>query len=288
LPGPDESTGCGQNGGEIRFVTYLSPSIPRALFEALADHLQRSLGGVQVSLRAETRISGPRMGEECSSFGDEIDLAFMCAPSFVWLRNLRGPPAELLGVAPVFDDKRNAGKPVYFCDVIVRDDAPARTFSDLQGSSWAYNDAASLSGYYGLLDKLAESGMDEIFFEAVSCSGSHLNSIDAVLRGQADAAAIDSNVLRLQLRKTPALAGKLRVIESWGPYPIQPVVVSSTLHPELKHRLRTAFLTTTEDERTRRALRRFGLSRFVPVAQQDYSLNENLTALLTNPTTEKP
>jgi hypothetical protein len=25
----------------IRFVTYLSPSIPQALFEALADHVQR-------------------------------------------------------------------------------------------------------------------------------------------------------------------------------------------------------------------------------------------------------
>ena len=272
----------------MRFVTYLSPSLPQALFEALADHLRRSLGGERISLRVETQVSGPRKGAECSSFGDEIDLAFMCAPSYVWLRDLRPPPVELLGVAPVFDDERNAGKPLYFCDVIVRDGAPARTFSDLQGSSWAYNDASSLSGYFGLLDKLAEYGTDESFFEAVSCSGSHLDSIDAILRGQADAAAIDSNVLRLQLRKTPALARDLRVIESWGPYPIQPVVVSSTLHPELKHRLRAAFLTTKEDERTHQALRSFGLSHFVPVSQRDYSQGENLPALLTNPTTEKP
>ena len=68
---------------EIRFVTYLSPSIPRALFEALADHLRRSLGRVLVSLRVETHVSGPRKGHECSAFGDEVDVAFMCAPSFV-------------------------------------------------------------------------------------------------------------------------------------------------------------------------------------------------------------
>jgi hypothetical protein len=100
-----------------------SPSIPRAFFEALADYLRRSLGRELVSLRVETRVSGPRKGHECSSFGDEVDVTFMCAPSFVWLRGLRAPPAELLGVAPVFDDERNSGKPVYFCDVVVRDDA---------------------------------------------------------------------------------------------------------------------------------------------------------------------
>lgn len=272
---------------EIQFVTYLSPSIPQTLFEALADHLRRSLGRERVSLRVETHVSGPRNGDECSSFGEEVDVAFMCAPSFVWLRNLQPPPAELLGVAPVFDDERNSGRPVYFCDVVVRDDAPAQTFSDLQGSTWTYNDACSLSGYYGLLNKLAESGTDENLFRSVSCSGSHLNSIDAILRGKAEAAAIDSNVLRIQLRETRALGKKLRVIESWGPYPIQPVVVSSSLHPELKQRLRTAFFTANEDEHTRQTLRRFGLSRFIPVGQQDYSLatHENLASPLSTPKT---
>jgi ABC-type phosphate/phosphonate transport system substrate-binding protein len=193
----------------------------------------------------------------------------------------------LLGVAPVFDDERNSGRPVYFCDVVVRDDAQFQTFSDLQGSAWTYNDACSLSGYYGLLNKLAESGTDETFFRSVSCSGSHVNSIDAILRGNADVAAVDSNVLRIQLRETPALGKKLRVIESWGPYPIQPVVVNSSLHPEIKQRLRTAFFTTNEDEHTRQTLRQFGLSRFAPVGQQDYSLatHEILASLLSTPKT---
>jgi phosphate/phosphite/phosphonate ABC transporter binding protein len=271
---------------EIRFVTYLSPSIPQAFFEALADHLQRSLGHEKVSLRIETRVSGPRKGYECSTFGDNVDVAFMCAPSFVWLRRLRPPPAELLGVAPVFDDERNAGKPVYLCDVIVRDDAPIQTFSDLRGCAWAYNDKSSLSGYYGLLDKLAESGKDENFFGSVTCSGSHLNSIDAVLQGQADAAAIDSNVLRIRLRETPTLRNTLRVIESWGPYPIQPIVVNSNLHPHLKDRLRAAFFATNENDRTRRVLQRFGLSHFVAVDRKNYNLDayQNLATLLTNPT----
>ena len=83
---------------DIRFVTYLSPSIPQAIFEALADHVQRALGHVRVSLRVESQSSGPQKGGECSTFADEADVAFMCAPSFVWLRDMRPPPVELLGV----------------------------------------------------------------------------------------------------------------------------------------------------------------------------------------------
>jgi len=271
-----------RNLEEIRFVTYLSPSIPQALFEALADHLQRTLGRERVSLRVEAQVSGPQKGSECSSFGDEADLAFMCAPSFVWALELRPPPLELLGLLPVFDDERNLGRPVYFCDVVVRDEAPIHAFSELEGGSWAYNDACSLSGYYSLLNKLAESGADGTFFNSVTCSGSHLNSIEAVLSGETDAAAIDSNALRIRLRAEPTLQQRLRVIESWGPFPIQPLVVRSALPAELKERLRTAFLTAEQDQRTRRTMKEFGLSHFVAVSPENYSLDlhENLSALL--------
>jgi phosphonate transport system substrate-binding protein len=269
-------------GEEIRLITYLSPSIPRALFEALADHLQRALGRERVSLEVETRFSGPQKGDQCSTFGDEADVSFMCAPSFFWLRELQPPPAELLGVLPVFDDERNQGKPVYFCDVVVRHGSFIQTFSDLRGSSWAYNDAGSLSGYYSLLDKLVASDLDESFFDNVFCSGSHLNSIEAILRGGADAAAIDSNVLRSRLRERPDLQQRLRVIESWGPYPIQPVVVRSALDPALKVRLRTAFLATEDDQRTQHVLEQFGLTRFVAVDQEDYTLaaHQDLATIL--------
>jgi hypothetical protein len=82
----------------------------------------------------------------------------MCAPSLVWLRELRPPPVELLGVLPVFDDERNLGRPsVYFCDVVVHSDGPIRSFSGLEGGSWSNDNACSLSGYYRLLNKLAES-----------------------------------------------------------------------------------------------------------------------------------
>lgn len=257
------------NTGEIRFITYLSPSIPQGLFEALVEHVRRVLG--RGSLLVETRFSGPQKGVRDPFSTGDADVGFMCAPSFVWLRELRPPPVELLGVAPVFEDDRNLGRPVYFCDVVVRRDGPLRSFAELEGGSWAYNDTCSLSGYYSLVEKLTQLAADESYFDQMFCSGSHLNSIEAVVSGEVDAAAIDSNVLRIRLREVPALREQLRVIESWGPFPIQPVVVRSTLHPELKERLRAAFLSTQENPRTRRLLDRFDLSRFVAVSPEDYS-----------------
>ena len=259
------------NAGEIRFITYLSPGIPLEFFETVAEHARRVLGLGRVSLLVETRFSGPKKGVRDPFSAGDADVGFMCAPSYVWLRELRPPPVELLGVVPVFEDERSLGRPVYFCDVVVRRDGPIQSFAELEGGSWAYNDTCSLSGYYSLLEKLTQLAADESYFEEMLCSGSHLNSIEAVASGEVDAAAIDSNVLRIRLREMPALREQLRVIESWGPFPIQPVVVRSTLHPEVKEGLRAAFLSMQENPRTRRLLDKFDLSRFVAVSQEDYS-----------------
>ncbi len=256
---------------ELRFITYLSPGIPQSLYGAITDHARRTLQCERTSLRVEERVSGPEKGSADPFSRDEADVGFMCSPSFLWLRELRPPPVELLGVAPVFEDARASGRPVYFCDVVVQQDSPVRSFADLGGRSWAYNDACSLSGYYSLLNRLAEAGKDEGFLGRMFSSGSHLSSIESVVRGEADAAAIDSNVLSIRLREDPSLSERLRVVESWGPFPIQPVVVRSALPRDLREELRACLLMADADPRTRPALSRFGLRRFVPVSEEDYS-----------------
>ena len=254
---------------ELRFVTYLSPSLPLAMFEAIVDHVRRYLG-YGVSLRTETSVSGPQRGTEDPFSRGETDIAFMCSPSYAWLSSLRPPPAELLGVAPVFRDGRNGGRPLYYCDVIVRQDAPVRSFGDLRRGSWAYNDLCSLSGYHGLLKKLTEIGTDERYFGRLVRSGSHLRSIELVASGEVDAASIDSNVLAIRLRAMPKLRRALRVVESWGPFPVQPVVIRSNLDPDLKEALRESFLSVDSDPRTCGVLAEFGMECFERVDHGHY------------------
>lgn len=269
-PGAPRSASPESRPIELRFVSYLSPGIPRAFFEAVVEHARQALGQ-RVSLSVESRVSGPMRGVEDPFSKGEADVGFMCAPAFFWLRELEDPPVELLPAAPVFRDGRASGRPIYFSELVVRSDSPARSFQDLRGRSWAYNDPCSLSGYYNMLKKLSEMGEDGRFFRRMICSGSHSNSMQMVARGEVDAAAIDSNVLGIKLRSAPELRGRLRVIETWGPFPIQPVVLRSGLHPRLKDRLLAALLAIGEDAPAPPALAGFGLQRFAPITYGDYA-----------------
>ena len=260
-----------EHSAELRFVTYLSPGIPRAFFEVVVGHVQRVLGQ-RALLSVESRVSGPMKGADDPFSKGVADVGFICTPSFFWLRELEKRPVELLPAAPVFRDGRALGRPVYFSEVIVRRESPVRTFPGLRGRSWAYNDPCSLSGYYNLLKKLAQMGEDGGFFSRACCSESHSNSMEMVASGEVDAAAIDSNVRRIQLEAVPELRERLRVIETWGPFPIQPVVLRSNLHPDLKDHLRRALLKIGADSRVPPALARFGLERFAPVTYEHHEL----------------
>ena len=251
----------------MRIVNYLSPGLPAALFEGVAKYLGRSLS-LEVTLVHETRFSGPPRGEPDPFSSGEADAAFMCAPPFFWCLD-RGAPAELLGVAPVFDDPRAAGRPVYFADVITRVGGAA-TFADLRGGVWAYNDPCSLSGLYGLLGHLQTLGEDETFFGKLIVSGSHRASLGLVLNAQADAATVDSNVLRLWIGAEPGLRRRLDVLTSWGSFPVQPLVVHSGLAPDLKRRLLELLLAP--DVADLAGLRPFGVTGFAPVDAAFYAL----------------
>ena len=178
----------------------------------------------------------------------------------------RGTPWRCAGVR-----RREAhGEPVYFCDVVVRRGSPAGSFWDLEGGTWAFNDPSSLSGHGGLSERLGSPEEAGRFFGRTIRSGSHPASVRLVAGGGADAASIDSNVLRILMERTPALKDEVRVLESWGPYPIQPVIVRTGLDRALKAALRESLLGTEADPRTRLELEAFGLKRFAAVGEEDY------------------
>jgi len=226
----------------LRLITYLAPSLPPALFDTIARHV-----GADVVF--EERISGPLAGDDEPFSRGEADIGFVCAPSY---RVLRGT-VELLPALVPLDARANA-RPVYFADVIVRNDAPFRSFHDLRGAHWAYNDRNSRSGWFSMLDRV---GGDTRFFSELAHAGSHLQSLEAVRDGRVDGAAIDSNVL---LRRPHA---DLHVIESWGPFAIQPVIVRNGVDDGLKSRVAEALLEIDN-------LAPFGFARFARVTAAAY------------------
>jgi phosphonate transport system substrate-binding protein len=253
----------------LRLLSYLAPSIPAGLFELLAEAIAVGTGRA-TTLEFETRVSGPAPETDPFAPG-RADAAFVCGPSYSLLRSA-GAPVDIVPAAAVFDDPRNGGRPVYFSDVVVRRDRPARSLADLRGAVWTYNDRQSLSGWHRMLERLESLGLGvpERFFSRVVASGAHVRSIESVARGEADVSAVDSNVLLLERRRDPELDARLRVLESWGPSPIQPVLVRSSLDPALKASVADALLALHRDPTMASRLAEFGVLRFAKVDEATY------------------
>jgi phosphonate transport system substrate-binding protein len=149
---------------------------------------------------------------------------------------------------------------VYFSDVVVRADHPARQLSDLVGSRWAYNDRTSLSGWFSVADLLEQAAQ-------LIDAGSHLRSIELVRQGDADAAAIDSTVLT---RLDGQVTDGLRIVGTRGPWPIHPMVVSASLPESLIAEMANGLLTMHEDPLAADQLRSYGIERWAPVDETDY------------------
>ncbi len=187
----------------------------------------------------------------------EAHFGFLCGLPYVE----KADRLELLA-APVMKGRRYRDRPVYFSDVVVRADSSFRTLADLRGARWAYNESESHSGYNVVRAHLARRGWRDRFFGSSQESGAHLTSLDWILAGRVDASALDSTVLDTELEAFPELSGRIRVLETLGPSPIQPAVASLALPGKLRALLRQALLELK--------LENLPMVRFAAVTDADY------------------
>jgi phosphonate transport system substrate-binding protein len=200
---------------------------------------------------------------------DSADVAVVCGLAYVERARRGDCPVEPLA-APVVRGARYGGRPVYFSDVIVRRDSPCRSFADLRGRSWAYNEPLSQSGYGITRFVLARDGHARGFFGRVVDAGWHERAVRLVATGECDASAIDSHLLALILRDEPDLANELRIVDALGPSTIQPMVVSRRLPRAIKAKLRQTFLSLADNPAAGRPLAEAQVERLVPVRDHDY------------------
>jgi phosphonate transport system substrate-binding protein len=199
----------------------------------------------------------------------EIQAGWICGLPYVRKADRPQPTVELLA-APVMRAARYGNQPVYFSDVIVREDSRFQSFAKLRGASWAYNEPNSQSGYNITRYYLATLGERDGFFGRVVQAGSHQASLQMVLEGDIDASAIDSTVLETEFMDHPEIRHRLRILSALGPSPIPPWVTHTRLLPGLRDRIRGAFLDMEHDPAGQRVLDAGQLRRFVAVSDRDY------------------
>lgn len=246
----------------LTLASYLAENA-RPVHERIAAWVGRRLGEPAELLAApwEERLRWLDDGR--------VHVGFLCGWPYSQRVDRPGSAIELC-CAPVMAAPRYRNRPIYFTDVIVAARSPFRSFADLRGRAYAYNDPDSHSGYNVPRDHLLRLGETAGYFGRVVASGSHQASIRLVETGEVDASGIDSTVLDLERQRRPDLGQALRIVESIGPSPIPPVVVARGLPEPLKRRLADAFLTMHEDPEGRAILADGLLARFVAVRDRDY------------------
>ncbi len=242
----------------LRFVSFLAPNM-LPVYGFIARHVGARLGCPTV-LRA---------GGSYDDIADPPEVAFLCGLPYVEHTRRAAPAVEPVA-APVLRGPRYGGRPVYFSDVIVRRESPFRSFADLRGQSWSFNEPHSQSGYGITRHHLLRLGETGGYFGRVVEAGFHERSIRLVRSGAVAASAVDSQVLAVALRDQPGLAAGLRVIASLGPSPIQPVVVARRLPAALKEDVRGVLIEMAGDAEARRRLAHGFVERFVPVEDATY------------------
>jgi phosphonate transport system substrate-binding protein len=249
----------GPRDAPLRFATFLAPNMA-PVYRFLADRIGHRLG----------RPVELVVGRSFDQFeAGAADLGVICGLPYVWLAARRPPPVEALA-APVLSGARYGGRPVYYSDVIVRRDGPITCLEELESRSWAYNEPASHSGHTVTLYSLVAMGARPGFLGPVVEAGFHQRAIRLVADAVVDAAAIDSQVLAIELRDHPGLAERLRVIGSFGPSTIQPVVAARRLPDALKDQVQELLVALADDPAARPVLGYGLIDRFAPISDAAY------------------
>lgn len=186
----------------------------------------------------------------------DVTLAFVCTNPY--LQGQEDFGMELLVASEV------EGQTYYYSYLIVQHDSDVDSLDDLRGRLFAFSDPLSNSGRLVPVYQLAMKGeTPETFFDRYIFTYAHDNSIKAVSEGLVDGAAVDSLVYDYWVATGSEYAARTKVIERWGPYGINPVVVHPDLNADVKDRLRQLLLTMHEDPRGSRILSNLQIDRFV-------------------------
>lgn len=244
---------------KFRVITFLAPNM-FPVYHHLIGYL-----GDQLGLSTELAV-----GANYDELFD-YDACFICGLPYTLYTAPRRLPSALEAIAaPILQGDRYQNLPIYFSDVIVHRDSPYQSFADLRGCSWAYNEPLSQSGYGITRYSLVNMGATQGYFSRVVKAGLHQKAIEMVACREVDAAAIDSQVLAVELRDHPYLRDQLRIIDTLGPSSIQPFAVANRLAPDLKADIQAVLVNAHTDPSVQAVLARGYIECFTAVQDSDY------------------
>lgn len=150
---------------------------------------------------------------------------------------------NLAGFEPLVGMQQKDGSFGYTLRLITQKDSAIRTLADLKGKRVAHVSPSSNSGDLAPRALFTAQGVTPGKDYEILYSGKHDNSIMGVVNRDYDAAPVASSVLERMQGRNMFKADSLRVVYESAPFPRTAYGVAHNLAPELKAKIREAFLT---------------------------------------------
>lgn len=226
------------------FQRQKDPAQVKADAERVAKILSDEIG-IPVEVQVPTAYSATVQ----ALVSERAHVAYLSSTPFILAE--REAPVEVM----VAEERK--GKTTYDAVFVVRADSTYRTLADLKGKTMAFTSPTSASGYvfpYGEMVKegLLEAGAKpETFFGKTLFAGGYDRALQAVVRGQADVAAVSDYTVEGD--KTDKYISKedlaqLRVLFRVPNVPTHLIAVRADLAPELKAKIKAALLKLSETQ----------------------------------------
>lgn len=231
--------------------------------QALKEHLERTLGkkiDLIVTTDYSSMIEAMRHGR--------LDLAYFGPLSYVLAR-------QKSEIEP-FVALKTKGSITYQSVVIANRAAGVERIEDVKGKNMAYGDKASTSSHLIPKSVLAEKGLNVGRDYKEHFVGSHDAVAMAVQNGHAQAGGLSRPIFESLVERKIASLDKVKVLGYSKPFPQYPWTMRSNLKPELKEKIRQAFLAIKDPA----VLKPFKAEGFDTVTDKHYDVVRDLGHLL--------
>jgi phosphonate transport system substrate-binding protein len=231
--------------------------------QGLKDYLEKSLNkkvDLVVTTDYSSMIEAMRHGR--------LDLAFFGPLSYCL--------AKTKSDIEPFAALSRKGSTTYQAVVIGNVEAKVAKIADIAGKNMAYGDTASTSSHLIPKSMLVKEGLQAGKDYQEHFLGSHDAVALSVQNNKAQAGGLSKTIFESLVKRGMIDPTKVKVLAESEPFPEYPWTMRSDLAPQLKEKIRQAFLNLRAPE----ILKPFKADGFAPITDQDYDKVRNLAKIL--------
>lgn len=226
------------------FQKQKAPEELQTQAKQVADFLSKEIG-----VKVEVMIPMSYGASVQALISNKVQVAYMDSLPYILAK--KEAPVEIIAV-----EKRN-GRTDYDSLLVVRKDSPIKEVTELKGKKMAFTSQTSTSGYLMPLALLVQEKQvsdyqqADKYFSQILYAGGYDKALQAVVSGQADAAAFSDYVIegvKADLYGTKEQRNQIRILKRNSGVPTHLIAVRSDLSKQLKTKIQAALMKLSQQQ----------------------------------------